>query len=168
MAGAGSKDGRDFSSPNLASVNAQANVEVSSINVPNALVVVWFHCRTEVELSGQTLNSAALSAGWSRLTKKSPVNLFQSKKSSKNQEIMNVSHEISLLVEEIQRLGSKNADGQTSVKFGVLFNDDRCANIFEALVGTLKAAKKKKVISFQGELLLQGVHDNVDIILLQD
>lgn len=61
-----------------------------------------------------------------------------------------------------------DADGQTSVKFGVLFNDDRCANIFEALVGTLKAAKKKKVVNFQGELLLQGVHDNVDVILLQE
>ena len=31
------------------------------------------------------------------------------------------------------------------VKFGVLFADDRCANIFEALVGTLRAAKKRKV-----------------------
>ncbi|XP_030577449.1 costars family protein ABRACL [Archocentrus centrarchus] len=81
---------------------------------------------------------------------------------------MNVSHEIDLLVEEIQRLGSKNADGKFSVKFGVLFSDDRCANIFEALVGTLKAAKKKKVVDFQGELLLQGVHDNVDVILLQE
>lgn len=54
------------------------------------------------------------------------------------------------------------------MKFGVLFSDDRCANIFEALVGTLKAAKKRKVITFQGELLLQGVHDNVDVILLQE
>lgn len=81
---------------------------------------------------------------------------------------MNVDHEIKLLKEEIQRLGSKNADGQTSVKFGVLFSDDRCANIFEALVGTLKAAKKRKVVSFQSELLLQGVHDNVDIVLLQE
>lgn len=52
--------------------------------------------------------------------------------------------------------------------FGVLFNDDRCANIFEALVGTLKAAKKKKVVAFQAELLLQGVHDNVEIVLLQE
>ncbi|XP_038133450.1 costars family protein ABRACL [Cyprinodon tularosa] len=81
---------------------------------------------------------------------------------------MNVSHEINLLVEEIQRLGSQNADGKTSVKFGVLFSDDRCANIFEALVGTLKAAKKQKVVDFQGELLLQGVHDNVDVILLKE
>lgn len=51
------------------------------------------------------------------------------------------------------------------VTFGVLFNDDRCANIFEALVGTLRAAKKRKIVSYDGELLLQGVHDNVEIIL---
>ncbi|XP_072301501.1 costars family protein ABRACL [Eucyclogobius newberryi] len=80
---------------------------------------------------------------------------------------MNVEHEVKLLVEEIQRLGEKNGNGQTSVKFGVLFSDDRCANIFEALVGTLKAAKRRKVVSYEGELLLQGVSDNVDIILLQ-
>uniref|UniRef100_A0A3P9PLW1 Costars family protein ABRACL n=1 Tax=Poecilia reticulata TaxID=8081 RepID=A0A3P9PLW1_POERE len=57
---------------------------------------------------------------------------------------------------------------KTSVKFGVLFSDDRCANIFEALVGTLKAAKKQKIIDFQGELLLQGVHDDVDVVLLKE
>lgn len=51
------------------------------------------------------------------------------------------------------------------VTFGVLFNDDRCANIFEALVGTLRAAKKRKIVAYDGELLLQGVHDNVEIIL---
>lgn len=47
----------------------------------------------------------------------------------------------------------------------MLFNDDRCANIFEALVGTLRAAKKRKFLTYEGELLLQGVHDNVEIIL---
>ncbi|KAL9968168.1 hypothetical protein ACROYT_G026508 [Oculina patagonica] len=81
---------------------------------------------------------------------------------------MNVEHEVKLLVQEIKRLGSPNADGQIAVKFGVLFNDDRCANIFEALVGTLKAAKRKKIVNYSGELLLQGVHDNVDIVLLKD
>ncbi|XP_037056248.1 costars family protein ABRACL isoform X2 [Peromyscus leucopus] len=81
---------------------------------------------------------------------------------------MNVDHEVNLLVEEIQRLGSKNADGKLSVKFGVLFRDDRCANLFEALVGTLKAAKRRKIVTYTGELLLQGVHDDVDIVLLQD
>nr|XP_055180702.1 costars family protein ABRACL isoform X1 [Nyctereutes procyonoides] len=81
---------------------------------------------------------------------------------------MNVDHEVNLLVEEIHRLGSKNADGKLSVKFGVLFRDDKCANLFEALVGTLKAAKRRKIVTYTGELLLQGVHDDVDIILLQD
>lgn len=51
------------------------------------------------------------------------------------------------------------------VTFGVLFNDDKCANIFEALVGTLRAAKKRKIVTYDGELLLQGVHDNVEITL---
>nr|XP_054110451.1 costars family protein ABRACL isoform X1 [Callithrix jacchus] len=60
------------------------------------------------------------------------------------------------------------ADGKLSVKFGVLFRDDKCANLFEALVGTLKAAKRRKIVTYPGELLLQGVHDDVDIVLLQD
>ena len=46
---------------------------------------------------------------------------------------MNVEHEVKLLVTELKRLGSPNADGNISVKFGALFNDDRCANIFEGL-----------------------------------
>ncbi|TTC88579.1 Protein bassoon [Bagarius yarrelli] len=69
--------------------------------------------------------------------------------------------------EQAGKLG-EDADGKISVKFGVLFNDDKCANLFEALVGTLKAAKRKKIITFQGELLLQGVHDDVDVVLLQE
>ena len=80
---------------------------------------------------------------------------------------MDVNHEVSMLQEEIKRLGSKDeATGDYVVEFGVLFADDRCANIFEALVGTLRAAKKKKIISYEGELLLQGVHDKVPIRLL--
>ena len=81
---------------------------------------------------------------------------------------MNVAHEVTLLQEEMARLGTKNADGQYEVTFGVLFNDDRCANIFEALVGTLRAAKRKKIVKFDGELLLQGVHDKVIITLLKE
>lgn len=46
---------------------------------------------------------------------------------------MNVEHEVNLLVEELKRLGTENADGQYVVKFGVLFSDDRCANIFEGI-----------------------------------
>ena len=81
---------------------------------------------------------------------------------------MNVGHEVELLIGEIKRLGTPNADGQMVVKFGVLFSDDKCANLFEALVGTLRAAKRKKFITYEGELLLQGVHDKVDITLLKE
>lgn len=81
---------------------------------------------------------------------------------------MNVGHEVELLVGEIKRLGSPNASGQMVVKFGVLFSDDKCANLFEALVGTLRAAKRKKIVTYEGELLLQGVHDQVDITLLKE
>lgn len=81
---------------------------------------------------------------------------------------MNVDHEVKLLVGEIKRLGTPNAEGQMVVKFGVLFSDDKCANLFEALVGTLRAAKRKKFITYQGEMLLQGAHDNVDVILLKE
>ncbi|XP_062214933.1 costars family protein [Phragmites australis] len=79
---------------------------------------------------------------------------------------MNVEEEVGRLKEEIQRLGQQQPDGSYKVKFGVLFNDDRCANLFEALVGTLRAAKKRKILTYDGELLLQGVHDNVEITLL--
>lgn len=58
-------------------------------------------------------------------------------------------------------------DGKLEVTFGILFNDDKCANLFEAIVGTLRAAKRKKIVKYDGELLLQGVHDNVKITLLE-
>jgi hypothetical protein len=35
------------------------------------------------------------------------------------------------------------------------------------LAGTLKAAKRRKVITYDSELLLQGAHDDIDIVLLQ-
>ena len=47
------------------------------------------------------------------------------------------------LVHEIIRLGEKNASGLWEVKFGVLFEET--ANLFEALSGILKTAKKHKV-----------------------
>lgn len=33
--------------------------------------------------------------------------------------------------------------------------------------GTLKTAKKHKVVSFEAEMLLQGAHDHVEITLLK-
>ena len=57
---------------------------------------------------------------------------------------------------DIRRIGAGD-----EVKFGALFDDDEVANYYEALVGTLKSAKKRGVIEFKGQMLLKGVHDNV-------
>ncbi|KDQ20442.1 hypothetical protein BOTBODRAFT_26447 [Botryobasidium botryosum FD-172 SS1] len=82
----------------------------------------------------------------------------------------NIDKEIEDLKTEIKRLGKPVEDGKAgiaSVKFGVLVRDDRCANIFEALVGTLRAAKKRGVVAYDSPLLLQGAHDDVDVVLLE-
>ena len=135
--------------------------------------------------------------------------------------------EVLHLAKEIVRLGvpaAEGADGVASVKFGVLFNDDDVGNYFEALNGTLRAAKRLKIVDFevrararaptrrvraatyrplagalarapltrpnaptfptlcpplanacrarvclalQGQMLLQGAHDDVDVVLLK-
>ena len=41
------------------------------------------------------------------------------------------------------------------ILFQELFDDDQVANTLESLAGTLKAAKKKAVVSYGPELLLQ-------------
>merc|ERR1719334_2019306 len=83
-------------------------------------------------------------------------------------DLSSVDREIGHLKRFIRKLGSQNDEGQYVVTFGVLFDDDEAANTFEAIVGTLKAAKKRKIISFKGQMLLKGAHDNVPITLLQD
>lgn len=52
------------------------------------------------------------------------------------------------------------------VKFVTLVDDDKCSNTFEALMSTLKAARKRGVLTFEGEFLLKGPHSDVPIILL--
>ena len=51
--------------------------------------------------------------------------------------------------------------------FGDLFDDDEVANYYEALVGTLKAAKKRGLIEFKGQMLLKGPHDKVKITICE-
>ena len=77
----------------------------------------------------------------------------------------NVEEEIELLTGHIKRLGTAEADGSVQVTFKQLFDDDQVANSLESLAGTLKAAKKKSVVSYGPELLLQGMSDSVIITL---
>lgn len=49
--------------------------------------------------------------------------------------------------------------------YGVLFADNHLAGALEAMAGTLRSAKRKKIIHFDKEILLQGAHDNEDVTL---
>jgi Costars len=78
-----------------------------------------------------------------------------------------VAREVMLLQREVKRLGLKaEATGKYVVAFGVLF--DATVDIFEALAGTLKAAKRKGVINYAAPILLKGSHDKVPITLLTE
>mmetsp|Transcript_16996 Transcript_16996/g.36616 ORF Transcript_16996/g.36616 Transcript_16996/m.36616 type:complete len:515 (+) Transcript_16996:212-1756(+) len=55
------------------------------------------------------------------------------------------------------------AKGRTEVPFGEIAKDDLIQQTFEAVLGTLKAARKRGLIQFEGELLLLGKHDKVPI-----
>jgi len=74
-----------------------------------------------------------------------------------------MNNEIQQLLKDIKRVGET---GEPSVDFGDLFDDEEVANYYEALVGTLKAAKKKKLIGYDGQYLMKGVHDKVIISIL--
>lgn len=75
-----------------------------------------------------------------------------------------INEEIRQLIVDIERLGEP---GSSEVKFGVLFDDDQVANYYEALVGTLKSAKKRGVVEYKGQMLLKGVSDDV-VISIKD
>ena len=78
-----------------------------------------------------------------------------------------VDREVQELRRDIVRTGTRDAAGEWSGKYGVLFDDPKVEQYYEALLGTLKAAKRAGVIDFKGQMLLKGAHDDVAIKLLQ-
>ncbi|QDZ24649.1 protein costars [Chloropicon primus] len=79
-----------------------------------------------------------------------------------------VDREVLEIQRDIKRIGTQNDDGNFTVKFGVLFEDEKVEQYYEAIVGTLKAAKKRGFIDFKGQMLLKGAHDDVDVILVNE
>jgi hypothetical protein len=73
--------------------------------------------------------------------------------------------EVLQLLVDIRRIGSN--PGEPNVKFGELFDDDEVQNTYEALVGTLRSAKRQGLISFKGQMLLKGMHDQVVIYVVE-
>lgn len=73
---------------------------------------------------------------------------------------------ITRLISEIKERSTPNGSGQPTITFGKLF--DETANIFDALVGILKAAKKYRCVHFDGDQLWQGRDDGVVITLTKE
>jgi hypothetical protein len=72
------------------------------------------------------------------------------------------------LIKDITRLGVDNGSGKYAVAYGALFDDPKVEQYYEALMGTLKAAKKRGIIDFKGQILLKGANDKEIITLLSD
>eukprot|EP00183_Erythrolobus_madagascarensis_P004660 CAMPEP_0185857854 /NCGR_PEP_ID=MMETSP1354-20130828/29712_1 /TAXON_ID=708628 /ORGANISM="Erythrolobus madagascarensis, Strain CCMP3276" /LENGTH=83 /DNA_ID=CAMNT_0028560127 /DNA_START=84 /DNA_END=335 /DNA_ORIENTATION=+ len=79
---------------------------------------------------------------------------------------MKVEDEVRDVIRFIKELGKPNADGKMVLTFGDYFKSDEVQNTLENPFATLKAAKKRGVIDFEGEMLWQGMHDHVELILL--
>lgn len=75
--------------------------------------------------------------------------------------------QITKLIEMIKLHGVRDmASNIVTIKFKVLF--DETADVFDALSGICKTAKKYKIIAFEAEQLWQGRHDDTDIVLLKE
>jgi hypothetical protein len=64
------------------------------------------------------------------------------------------------------RHGSRSGSQQHKIPFGSLFY--ATDNVFEALAGTLRTAKKYGVVDYDGDLLMQRIHDDTVITLIKD
>ena len=77
-----------------------------------------------------------------------------------------VSTEIITLLKTIRNYGSKNpANSLHCIKFGSLF--EMYTRISNKVVGILLRARKYGFVHFEGEMLFQRTHDDVDIYLTE-
>ncbi|KAJ7628565.1 costars domain-containing protein, partial [Roridomyces roridus] len=65
----------------------------------------------------------------------------------------------------IKNYGTVNADGHSSVSYGILF--DKTVNDLEALNGTLRAAKRQKKVAFDKEILMMPNDKDVQVVWLE-
>lgn len=52
------------------------------------------------------------------------------------------------------------------VAFGELFDDEQTQQHYEGLAATLKAAKKRGIVTYKSPILLKGAHDKVMVNLV--
>lgn len=71
--------------------------------------------------------------------------------------------EITQLKKDIWRVGDPE---KPQVPFGELFDDEDVQQHYEGLAATLKAAKKRNVVTYKSPILLKGAHDKVLVELV--
>ncbi|KAL3139717.1 hypothetical protein ABBQ38_004023 [Trebouxia sp. C0009 RCD-2024] len=81
---------------------------------------------------------------------------------------MGIEEELVQLIGFMKQMGKPNPSGQLVVKYGDFVTDPTVTNTFEAPFGLLKSARKRKIVAFDGEILLSPMHDRVDITLLRE
>ncbi|KAL7546733.1 hypothetical protein ACHAWF_010063 [Thalassiosira exigua] len=74
-----------------------------------------------------------------------------------------LNNELEQLVKDIWRVGDP---AKPQVPFGELFDDDDVQQHYEGLAATLKAAKKRGIVTYKSPILLKGAHDKVMVNLV--
>mmetsp|Transcript_17432 Transcript_17432/g.28309 ORF Transcript_17432/g.28309 Transcript_17432/m.28309 type:complete len:114 (-) Transcript_17432:343-684(-) len=74
-----------------------------------------------------------------------------------------INKELKSLVKDIWRVGDP---AKPQVPFGQLFDDDDVQQHYEGLAATLKAAKKRGIVTYKSPILLKGAHDKVMVNLV--
>ena len=94
-----------------------------------------------------------------------PPHVVRSQRNLSSEVATQVQDEVLQLLVDIRRVGAN--PGEPTVKFGELFDDEVVQNTYEALVGTLRSAKRQGLIDFKGQMLLKGMHDHVEISVVE-
>jgi len=74
-----------------------------------------------------------------------------------------LNNEIEQLKKDIWRVGDPE---KPQVQFGELFDDEQTQQHYEGLAATLKAAKKRGIVTYKSPILLKGAHDKVMVNLV--
>jgi len=74
-------------------------------------------------------------------------------------------NELNQLVMDIWRIGDPK---QPFCIFGDLFVDEQAEQFYEGIAATLWSAKKRNIVAYDSQVLMQGMHDKIIIYLVSD
>jgi len=161
---------QDVETSSIRSVSAPASVQTA----PTARKIEI----TEIPVvTKPTLTSVSVPAGGGGLAARWQQQMAQQKEEDfqKNRDklrgrrrggVQFMDKQIRDLIDEIKRLSGGSGGHLGTITYGKLF--EATQDTMPALSATLSVAKKRGVVSYDGDMLMQGVHSNVSISLLKD